>query len=373
LLVVGLIFMFVMLVSNWANNQITAPTDQKAFADGQNLVSVYYDGNKKTVATNANTVGEALQKMGVTLGKGDVVEPAADQPLSQAVTNINVYRAFPYVIYDGDKKINTLSGYRSPRQIIAAAGVPIYPEDIVTTDRIDPDQFASSGSVGESIHIDRATPVTVVLAGKSFEFRTHKQTVRELFVEKGLEIKPADIVKTSLDAPLSPGMKIIVSRLAQRIITTQQAIDPSVQYITDQSKPVGYSQVTDPGAAGQATLSFLVTEQDGVEQGRQLLDTKVVLAPHTKVVVIGPATLHSGGSLSDGWAKLRQCESGNFYGNKNNPLYRGAYQFDYSTWGNYGGYHDPADAPPSVQDAKAQEVYARRGASPWPLCGRFLR
>ncbi|MFO0862292.1 MAG: ubiquitin-like domain-containing protein [Candidatus Saccharibacteria bacterium] len=363
--------MFIMLVSNWANNQITVPTDQKAFADGQNLVSVYYDGNKKTVATNANTVGEALQKMGVTLNKGDVVEPAADQPLSEAVTNINVYRAYPYVIYDGNKKIQTLSGYRSPRKIIEQAGITVYPEDDITTDRID--QFESAGSVGESIHIDRAMPVTVVLAGKTFEFRTHKGTVAELFTEKGLEIKPSDGLNTPLTTKLTPGMKVIVRRLAQHIITEQQAIDPNVQYITDQSKPVGYSQVQDPGAAGSQTLSFLVTDQDGVEQSRQLLDTKVTLQPHTKVVVIGPSTLHSGSSLADGWAKLRQCESGGNYANKRNPLYRGAYQFDYSTWGNYGGYHDPADAPPAVQDAKAQETYARRGASPWPICGRFLR
>lgn len=161
------------MVGNWANNQVTTPNDQKAFAEGQNLVSVYYDGNKKTVATTANTVGEALQKMGVTLQKGDVVEPAADQPLSQAVTNINVYRAFPYVIYDGNKKVQTLSGYRSPRKIIEAAGLPIYPEDNITSDRID--EFSTVGSVGQSINIERATPVTVVLAGKSFEFRTHKK------------------------------------------------------------------------------------------------------------------------------------------------------------------------------------------------------
>jgi uncharacterized protein YabE (DUF348 family) len=363
--------MFVTLVSNWANNQITAPSDQQAFADGQNLVSVYYDGNKKTVATTANTVGDALSKMGVTLGKGDVVEPAADQPLSQAVTNINVYRAYPYVIYDGNKKINTLSGYRSPRKVIEAAGLPIYPEDNVSTDRID--EFNSVGSVGQSIHIDRATPVSVTLAGKSFEFRTHTKTVRELFIEKGLEIKPADIVKTSLDTPLTPGMKIVVSRLSQRIITQEQAIEPSARYVTDQTKPEGYSEVKDPGAPGKKLLSFLVTEDGESEQARQLLEEKLLVNAKPKIIVVGPSTVKSSNTNTDGWAKLRQCESGGNYANKRNPLYRGAYQFDYSTWNNYGGYRDPADAPPAVQDQKAFDTYARRGASPWPLCGRFLR
>jgi uncharacterized protein YabE (DUF348 family) len=363
--------MFIMLVSNWANNQITAPTDQKAFADGQNLISVYYDGNKKTVATTANTVGEALAKMGVTLGKGDVVEPAAGQPLNQAVTNINVYRAFPYVIYDGNKKINTLSGYRSPRKIIEAAGLPIYSEDNVTTDRID--QFNATGSVGESIHIDRATPITVILAGKSFEFRTHKQTVAELFKEKGLEVRSSDGVNVNTDTRLTAGMKIIVRRLEQTLGSEEQAINPDVKYITDQSKPVGYSEVQDPGATGKKIVTFVIVHEEGQPDSKQILEEKQIIAAKAKIILVGPSTSKINGTTTDGWAKLRQCESGNFYQNKNNPIYRGAYQFSYSTWGNYGGYHDPADAPPAVQDQKAFDTYARRGASPWPLCGRFLR
>ncbi len=72
------------------------------------------------------------------------------------------------------------------------------------------------------------------------------------------------------------------------------------------------------------------------------------------------------------WAALRNCESGADYANKRNPNFRGAYQAAWSTWGNYDGYHDPADAPPSVQDRWALELYLMRGAQPWPVCGRLL-
>lgn len=354
----------------YSNDQFTS--ENKAYADGQNLVSVYYDGQKKTVATNANTVGEALQKMGVTLGKGDVVEPAADQPLAQAVTNINIYRAYPYLILDGNKKTHAVSGYRSPRMVIEQAGVKLYPEDIISSERVN--EFLQDNSVGERLTINRATPVSVVLAGKAFEFRTHKKTVRELFVEKGLEIKPADIVKTSLDEPLYAGMKIVVSRLAQRIVTVEAGVAQSTQYVTDPAKPVGSSEVKDQGAPGKKIQNFAVTEQDGVEQARELLEEHITVQPRAKVIIIGPVQpRNTGGPTPENWAKLRFCESGNFYQNKKNPVYRGAYQFDYATWNNYGGFHDPADAPPAVQDAKAFDTYRRRGAQPWPLCGRFIR
>ncbi len=80
----------------------------------------------------------------------------------------------------------------------------------------------------------------------------------------------------------------------------------------------------------------------------------------------------SSSGLPPGTEQLKMCESGNNYANKNNPKYRGAYQYDISTWGGFGGFIDPADAPPSVQDAKFLETYNRRGKSPWPSCGRFL-
>jgi hypothetical protein len=51
-------------------------------------------------------------------------------------------------------------------------------------------------------------------------------------------------------------------------------------------------------------------------------------------------------------------------------LYRGKYQFDTGTWASVGGSGDPAAAPEAEQDMRAAQLYARAGASPWPVCGR---
>jgi len=68
---------------------------------------------------------------------------------------------------------------------------------------------------------------------------------------------------------------------------------------------------------------------------------------------------------------IASCESGG------NPaavggggLYRGKYQFDRGTWAGVGGSGDPAAASEAEQDARAASLYARAGASPWPVCGR---
>jgi Transglycosylase-like domain len=68
---------------------------------------------------------------------------------------------------------------------------------------------------------------------------------------------------------------------------------------------------------------------------------------------------------------IAACESG---GNPNaiggGGAFRGKYQFDYGTWAAVGGSGDPAAAPEIEQDRRAALLYARAGASPWPVCGR---
>jgi hypothetical protein len=74
-----------------------------------------------------------------------------------------------------------------------------------------------------------------------------------------------------------------------------------------------------------------------------------------------------GGSSLDA---IRQCESGgNYSAVSPSGQYRGAYQFDQQTWESVGGSGDPAAAPPAEQDARAAQLQARSGNSPWPNCG----
>jgi hypothetical protein len=70
-------------------------------------------------------------------------------------------------------------------------------------------------------------------------------------------------------------------------------------------------------------------------------------------------------------AAIAACESG---GDPTavdaSGTYRGKYQFDYATWASVGGSGDPAAAPEAEQDARAAMLYARAGATAWPVCGR---
>jgi hypothetical protein len=75
-------------------------------------------------------------------------------------------------------------------------------------------------------------------------------------------------------------------------------------------------------------------------------------------------------NISPELAAIANCES------HDNPraiggggAFRGKYQFDYGTWASVGGHGDPAAAPESEQDLRAQMLLDRVGTSPWPVCG----
>lgn len=94
-----------------------------------------------------------------------------------------------------------------------------------------------------------------------------------------------------------------------------------------------------------------------------------------------PAPVLPPGPSAAAWAALRDCEAGGDYTITNpSGKYRGAYQFDRSTWNSVAERHDPqlvgvdpAAAAPADQDAMALALYHERGSRPWPNCGRHLR
>jgi len=86
-----------------------------------------------------------------------------------------------------------------------------------------------------------------------------------------------------------------------------------------------------------------------------------------------PSTSSGKANLSGAWAKVANCESSGNPRAVNPAGYYGLFQFDKQTWRSVGGSGNPINASAAEQLMRAKKLYAQRGASPWPVCGRFLR
>lgn len=93
------------------------------------------------------------------------------------------------------------------------------------------------------------------------------------------------------------------------------------------------------------------------------------------------ASVQSASGLTDAQlARLANCESGgNPAARSASGRFHGLYQFDQRTWNGVAASVMPAyvgvapsAAPAAVQDAMARALYAARGRSPWPVCGRRI-
>jgi hypothetical protein len=69
-------------------------------------------------------------------------------------------------------------------------------------------------------------------------------------------------------------------------------------------------------------------------------------------------------------ASIAACEShGNPRAVGGGGIYRGMYQFSFSTWQVVGGSGDPAAASPHEQTWRAWLLLSRHGSGHWPVCG----
>jgi LysM repeat protein len=78
-------------------------------------------------------------------------------------------------------------------------------------------------------------------------------------------------------------------------------------------------------------------------------------------------------SMTSAWRKVANCESSLNPRAVNPAGYYGLFQFDLRTWRSVGGHGNPINASAAEQYLRAKMLYAKRGASPWPVCGRYLR
>lgn len=255
--------------------------------DDPNLVVINYDKEERTIPTDAKTVGELLSRLEIPLHEGDVVEPSQDTEIIGDNFRVNVYRAVPVTIVDGDQKTFTYSAASTPRSIVKQAGVTVYPED--NLDLLPTENFLAESSIGERVVISRATPVALNVYGTPAVVRTHAKTVGDLMQERGIKLEKDDTVVPSLDQPITPNAQIFLVRNGIQLQTVEEAVAMPVEEVQDASLTFGATAVRQQGAPGKKLVTYQLTLQNGQETGRKLIQEVVTQEPVKQVVARGKA------------------------------------------------------------------------------------
>lgn len=339
-----------------------------ALSVGQRLITVHDRGRDRGILTHATTLRAAFEEAGITIDPNDTVEPGLDDELIANNYEVNIYRARPVTIIDGAVREKVMSPYRTAKQIAKQANITLHDEDTATltasTDMV-------SQGAGVQLYVTRATSFKLVLYGNETTAYTQQKTVGDMLKEKGIVVGVGDTLSQPLTAEIREGMTVELWRNGKQTVTKKEKIAFPIEQIQDADREVGYKKITTPGVKGVKSVTYEIVMKNGKEVKRKKIQSVVLEKPQKQVEIVGAKPTFSG-DFGAALAKLRACESGGNYANKNNPLYRGAYQYSYSTWANKYGIYDPADATPAQQDQAARETYLRRGWQPWPHCGASL-
>ena len=346
-------------------NQALADATKPVAKAGEKLVTIYDRGAEKTIVTKARTIREALKLAKFSIDeRQDVVEPSLDSEMVAEKYNINIFRARPITIVDGNKRLKVTTAEQTPALIAKAAGIEVFEEDKTTLSNSD--NMAVDGA-NMVMKIDRASMVNFVLYGKESVIRTHAKTVGELLKEKNINPKEDDTLSVDRSAKIIPGMKIELWRNGKQTITAEEDVKFEIEKVQDANRDSGYREVKQAGVNGKKNVTYEIEMKNGVEVSRKEIASVVTKEPKKQIEIVGTKSSTSfSGSFSEALARLRSCE-GSYTSNTGNGYY-GAYQFDKRTWGNYGGYELASDAPAAVQDEKAWQTYKARGWQPWPTC-----
>ena len=340
--------------------------DTHSVTSGQRLITIHDDGDEKSLLTDKTTLRAAFKDAKIHIDPNDRIEPGLDESLVARNYEVNIYRARPILIRDGEMRHLVMSAYRTPEQIARGAAMTIHDEDVLSMGLTKGD----SAVIGTELSITRATPFSFVLFGKKLTAYTQQKTVGDMLKDKNVTLNANDGTNLPLNTAITPNMSIEVWRNGKQTITEDESVAFAVEQIQDADRPVGYKDIKTPGANGQKSVTYEVEMRNGVEISRKEINSLTTKQPIKQVEVVGAKPTFDG-DFAAALAKLRSCE-GNY--NSWNPAgYYGAYQFDRGTWASSApAGAEYGNATPAEQDQAARNLYERRGWQPWPNCGRGL-
>ncbi|CAL9443328.1 ubiquitin-like domain-containing protein [Streptomyces sp. enrichment culture] len=371
-------------------------TDHKA-------VRLSVDGERRTLHTFADDVGELLAAQDIATGPHDRVTPAPGTPLTGG-QEVAVRWGRPLRLdVDGEAR-RVWTTARTVDEALRALGVR------ARGARLSVSRSAPIGRDGLALAVRTERAVTFRADGRERTVRTHAATVAEALRQARITLQGLDRISVPPGAFPRDGQTVTVQRVRDRRETRWETVPYAVRRVRDPRLYRGAYVVDRQGRPGLRRLTYEIRTVDGVPERTRRTGTALVREPVARVVRVGtrerPAKPRRSATAAPqpgsgnqsarqqaaapeavparqspsvagtghlNWAALAACESGG-RPDAVDPTgtYGGLYQFDVRTWRSVGGSGRPQDASAAEQTYRAKKLYAQRGASPWPVCGRRL-
>jgi hypothetical protein len=111
--------------------------------------------------------------------------------------------------------------------------------------------------------------------------------VREILAAAGVTLGPQDRVDPDLYVIVSDGLQIVVTRVTETFETQRQTIPFAHKTVRSEAVPVGEQRLLQVGVNGEVEITYQITLEDGVEVARQEVRRDTVVEPVDETMLVG--------------------------------------------------------------------------------------
>ncbi|MDW8101776.1 MAG: ubiquitin-like domain-containing protein [Anaerolineae bacterium] len=261
-------------------------------------VEIYADGSVKRVEAYGTTIEEALNKAKVTLKEEDEIfvngeKSSPGVPLAVrlrasldgfgviAPVKVLVRRAVPITIVDNGVPITIYTTAKVLGEALYRAGLILYAGDVVVPELHTP------VSPGLKVYITRSKAARITVDGRIIKTRTLARTVAELMAQEKLILAGRDYTIPPLESPIFDGIEVKVVRVKEEILMQEEPIPYETHWKPDESMELDTRMVVQEGKNGILRKRYRVIYENGEEKERKLEDQWVAVPPVSRIIAYG--------------------------------------------------------------------------------------
>jgi len=307
-------------------------------------ITLMVDDQVFRVTTTALTVGKTIEQLQIDLTDEDLVYPATHRPVNAGDT-IVIRRASWFLIKNNEELTATLTAERIPANVLAQAGVKLFPGDRVLVDGLQTSPFtelapgkhhsievhrarritlasdsqekgvySSARTLGQAlwdagirlgIHdvpsqpleslLDRDRAVTlhesrvlrIILEEGEKRIRTSTDTVGQALLEAGIGLQGLDYSLPDPQSPIPANGVIRVVRVEEKVLLETEPLPFETEIQLSDELEIDTQGVIEPGTFGIQARRIRLRIEDGVEVSRQVEFAYVAQEPRPQIMGYG--------------------------------------------------------------------------------------
>ncbi len=249
-------------------------------------VEIQIDNDSFVVTTNETEPIEILSQANITLADSDKLDISAFTGSEGSVIRIDKLNN---VNIEFDGVINSYSVYADTvGEALNELGISS--DDRLKTNY----ELTDSIKDGMVITLQSAKSVTLTVDNTSTKYAVYQGTVQDLLTLAGISLGADDYTEPSVNTELKDNMAVTVYRIAYKTVDKKENISFKTRKQNDSSMDIGTEKVLTKGVNGVDEVSYKVKYVNGKEDSKTELSRKTVKEPVNQVVNVGTKAKSTG-------------------------------------------------------------------------------